>query len=114
MALAGDGDEILVRPGTYVEAVTIARDVDVRGDGPIESIVIRTTEDGPSAQIGALAGRPVADQRYAILILDADATVTGLTFSGQPSAVVAIGGAPSSTGKHFEAVGLRQDYVGPG
>ena len=114
LALARDGDTILVRPGTYVEAVTITQDVEVRGDGPIESIVIRATEDGPSTGMGVLASQPAADQRYAILIVDADATVTGLTFTGEPSAVVAIGGAPSISGNHFEGVGQRQDYEGPG
>src|SRR5688572_4245804 len=37
---AEDGDMILVRPGTYMESVTITKDITLRGDGPREAIVI--------------------------------------------------------------------------
>jgi hypothetical protein len=110
VAMAGDGDRILVRPGTYVEVVTITHDVEIRGDGPIGSIIIRATDDGPSIETGALANRPRADQRYAVLIIEAEPTLSGLTFAGEHSAVVAIGGAPTITGNHFEGVGLEQLY----
>ena len=108
VVMARDGDTILVRPGVYVEDVSITQDVAIRGDGAIESIVIRATDDGPSTLTGVIAGRPAADQRYAIRIIEADPMITGLTFSGEPSAVVAIGGAPMITGNHFEGVGLEQ------
>lgn len=114
VAMARDGDTILVRPGEYIEVVTIAQDLKIRGDGDIESIVIRATDDGPSIETGALASRPAADQRYAILIMEAAPTLSGLTFSGEPSAVVAIGGAPTIVGNHFEGVGLGQEYEGTG
>ena len=110
VAMAGDGDTILVRPGTYTEVVTITQDLEIRGDGDIETIVIRATDDGPSTETGVLAGRPAADQRYAILIFEADPTLSGLTFAGEPSAVVAIGGAPTIMGNHFDGVGLGQPY----
>jgi hypothetical protein len=112
VAMAADGDTILVRPGTYVEVVTITKDLEIRGDGAIESIVVRATDDGPSIETGVLAKRPIVDQRYAILIVDADATLSGLTFAGLSSAVVAIGGAPTITGNHFEAVGSEQSIEG--
>ena len=108
VSMARDGDTIIVRPGTYTEVVTITQDLAIRGEGAIESIVIRATDDGPSIETGVLASRPVADQRYAVLIVEADPTLTGLTFAGESSAVVAVGGAPTITGNHFEGVGLRQ------
>ena len=110
VAMAADGDTVLVRPGTYIEVVTVTQDVTIQGDGDIERIVISATDDDPSTETGMLAGRPVADQRYALLVIEADPTVRGLTFSGEPSAVVAIGGAPTITGDRFEGVGLRQDH----
>jgi len=39
---AEDGDTILVKPGTYVEAVTIDKDIALIGDGPRDQIVIET------------------------------------------------------------------------
>ena len=110
VAMSTDGDRILVQPGTYLEVVTITQDVDIRGDGPIESIVIRAPDDGPSIQTGTLAGRPVADQRYAILIDGADPILTGLTFQGEDSAVVAVGGAPTIERNHFERVGPERPH----
>ena len=114
VAMADDGDLILVRPGTYTEAVTVGRDLEIRGDGDIETIVIRAPEDGPSTETGALADRPPADQPYAVLIDETDASLSGLTFSGEPSAVVAIGGAPTIAANRFEGVGREQDWVGLG
>ena len=105
VAMAGDGDKIMVRPGTYVEVVTITEDLEIRGDGPIESIVIRASDEGPAIETGALAGRPAAGQRYAIHIIGADPMLSGLTFRGEHSAVMASGGAPTIEGNHFEGVG---------
>jgi hypothetical protein len=105
VAMAGDGDIVLVRPGTYTETVTITQDIEIRGDGAMGSIVLRAPDNGPSIDTGVLASRPAADQRYAILIIEADARLSGLTFSGESSAVVAIGGAPTIAWNHFEGVG---------
>ena len=41
-------------------------------------------------------------------------TLSGLTFSGESSAVVAIGGAPTIAGNRFEGVGREQDWEGLG
>lgn len=114
VAMADDGDLILVRPGTYTEAVTVAHDLEIRGDGDIGTIVIRAPEHGPSTETGVLADRPSTDQPYAVLIDEADAAISGLTFSGESSAVVAIGGAPTIARNRFEGVGREQDWEGLG
>ena len=83
---AEEGDQILVRPGTYPEAVAIDKTITLRGDGPVEDIVIAAPEDGPRS---ALAGRP-----YALLLVESNADVSGLTLRGQPSQVHIDGGTP--------------------
>jgi nitrous oxidase accessory protein NosD len=59
VAMAQDGDEILVRPGTYSEAVVIDKDITLRGDGPVEDIVVTAPEDGPTV--------PIEDGGYIII-----------------------------------------------
>ena len=55
-----------------------------------------------------LGSRP--DTSYALLLQDADATVSGITFRGEPSRVHAKGGSPVLEGLVFEGVG--QPYTG--
>ena len=97
---AQDGDTIHVRPGTYIEAVTITRDIALLGDGPREEIIIEAPAEGPSTLVDD--GRAV---RHAILIDGSEATVSGLTLRGTDSAVQARGGEPTIEGLRFEAVG---------
>lgn len=99
---AADGDTILVRPGTYTESVTIEKDITLTGDGPREDIVLVAPEDGPTVLIqeGGLAADP-----YAVLLQDTLATVSGLTLRGQPSEVIASGGAPTVQNIHFDVTG---------
>jgi len=99
IAAANDGDTILVKPGTYVEAVTIAKDIALIGDGPRDQIVIENPPDGPMADGEALlvddAGRA---PHFALLVEDADATIGGLTVSGPRTGgitAIVIGGAPT-------------------
>lgn len=101
VAVAEDGDTVLVRPGTYVEAVVIEADITLSGDGPVEEIIVEAPEDGPEAPTGDGPGgnRPAA---YALLLQDSVATVSGLTFRGEASRVHAKGGAPV-----FEGLVLR-------
>ena len=84
VAQAQDGDTILVRPGKYVESVTIGRDINVRGDGDPSSIVV----EGSGSKISD--GTP-----YSILLSNTDATFSGMTIDGMPSTVVIQGGAPT-------------------
>jgi hypothetical protein len=100
VAAANDGDTIMVKPGTYVEAVTIAKDISLIGDGPRDEIVIQNPPDGPVADrvdpdLVDDSGRA---PHFTLLVEDADATITGMTvsgpFEGGITAIV-IGGAPT-------------------
>ena len=45
LAVAMDGNEILVRPGEYRESLVIDKSVTIRGDGSRERIVVRPSVD---------------------------------------------------------------------
>lgn len=98
--LAADGDTILVRPGTYVEAVLVDRDITIRGDGEADEIIVRAPQDGPTTTLAANRGAP-----YAILLQDSSASVAGLTLQGLGSAVHISGGQPTLEGLVFEDAG---------
>ena len=102
VATAADGDTILVRPGTYTEAVVIDKDITLTGDGPREEIVLKAPEDGPQEPIPT--GQEI-DEPYAILLRGTPATVSGLTMQGQPSRVHISGGSPTITDLDFDSVG---------
>jgi parallel beta-helix repeat protein len=100
VAAANDGDTILVKPGTYVEAVTVAKDIDLIGDGPRDQIVIENPPDGPMAdpEVPGLVDANGRGPHYALLVEDADAMVSGLTVSGPKTGgvtAIVIGGAPT-------------------
>ena len=86
---ADDGDEIIVRSGTYAEAVTIGAAVALRGEGAPGSVV--------------LTGGP--ETRYALLLEGVDATISGLTFAGPNANVSVAGGAPTLAELVFDDVG---------
>ncbi|CAN5570244.1 hypothetical protein BH23CHL8_BH23CHL8_01530 [soil metagenome] len=92
VAAAADGDTILVRPGTYTEAIVIEKDIIIAGDGPREAIVIQAPEDGPTATIAA--GGFESDP-YAVILLDTEASLSGLTFRGARTVIFASGGSPT-------------------
>ena len=86
---ADDGDEVVVMPGTYSEAVTIEKDITVRGEGPVEEIVVELAD-------------------ATLFTLDeTDATVSNLTLRGGPNTqgMVINGGAPTVEGLVFDDVG---------
>lgn len=102
---ADDGDTILIRPGTYTEAVAIAKDVTVRGDGPTDEIVVTAPADGPTFTASTIYG----DEPYAFLLTDTAATITGLTVQGDGSAIIASGGSPTIEGNVVDSVGMPFD-----
>lgn len=89
VAMAEDGDEILVRPGTYDESITITKDITLRGEDR-DSVIILPTGDAPTYD--DFWWGPAA---YSLLLLDSDAVISDLTFGRSLHDVVAKGGAPS-------------------
>jgi len=74
-----------------------------------DDAIVEAPDDGPTAPTGNLLGnRP--DAAYALLLRDTDATVSGLTFRGEPSRVHAKGGSPVLEGLVFQSVG--RPYTG--
>ncbi len=97
---AADGDTVFVRPGNYVEAVVIAKDIILRGDGRREDVVITAPEGGPMQFTGD------GSKPYAILLDDSSATVANLTLAGARSVLIAQGGAPTVSGLLLDKVGI--------
>lgn len=90
VAAASDGDTVLVKPGEYVEALVIDKDITVRGDGPREDIVVTFKEGAPPESLdGALVYFP-------IILRGTDATLAGLSIRAPVGggSVLIDGGAP--------------------
>lgn len=105
VALAADGDTVLVRPGTYVERVHVARTIAIAGDGPRAEIIVRSPADGTT----------LPDGRPASVAFDLDghaATLRGLTIvgGGRGRAVVVENGAtPTITEVVIDVDGIVVD-----
>jgi Right handed beta helix region/Pectinesterase len=100
---AADGDVVMVKPGRYVETVTITKDITLAGDGPRDEIVIENPPGGPTAELEhfsqpeAGAGQGTAPH-FTLLVDEADAIVSGLTVSGPATGGITVilhGGAPT-------------------
>ena len=92
---AADGDTVLVRPGHYVESVTITHDITLKGDGDRAAIVLEG--DGTKGDTG---------HPYSIVLSDSDATLSGMTINGQQSEVYLYGGAPTLASMTYVGVGV--------
>lgn len=96
VAVAVDGDTVLIRPGRYEEDLVLHDDITVRGDGASDAIVISAPGTGIRAIVDrgtpAETGLPVG-----IDIQLSDATIEGLTLrSEQPLVGIRVnGGAPT-------------------
>lgn len=103
VAIAQDGDTVLVRPGTYAEQVTIARDITLRGDEDDRAlVVIAPPADGAelppgSEPLGRMGGSGTINAVFGVFLSDSDATIADLTVLGLADgfAVVVHGGAPT-------------------
>ena len=91
VAVAEDGSEVLVRPGTYAEVVVIEKDITLRGDGQREEVILEFSADGPT--IASYYGQVP----FGLMLLDTEATVSDLTVRGPnvAAAFVFVGGAPT-------------------
>jgi len=113
VVMAEDGDEVLIRPGTYTEAILIDKDITLMGDGEREDIIIQAPESGPTSPTGIVAALSSVDDPYAMLIVDSDSTISGLTFNGRASALHARGGSPTLKNLYFDGVGRGLGSLDP-
>ncbi len=89
VAMAQDGDEILVKPGTYKESVTISNDIILRGEDR-SRVIIRPT--GDTATYDDFWWGP---GQYSLLLVDSNAEISDLSILGTSYDFVIQGGAPS-------------------
>ena len=106
VAAAADGDEVIVRPGTYAESVMIDKDLAVRGEG---AAVLQAPEEGPTA---ITHGETADGERYAMLLSDVSGSVEGLTFRGDHSLLIVSGGSPTVLDNVFDEVGFAFGTAG--
>lgn len=112
---ADDGDTVRVGPGTYVESLVIDKDIILKADAPTERVILRAPDDGPMAIVqvqGRDPRRGEVELPYAIRIVGADATVSGLTVEGRRSGIIAEGGSP--TLEHLRLVEVGWPLAGSG
>ncbi len=104
VASAEPGDTILVRPGTYTEAITIDKDLTLKGDGLREDVVLMAPERAPIQPV--LGKWDEKHETFAIDLQESDATVSDLTLRGEPSVIIVHGGAPTLERLLLDGVGI--------
>ncbi len=94
LAAAADGYTILVKPGTYDEALVVDKAVTITGNTKRGPVVVQ-----PSAGSAAFT------------LTGSSATLSDLTLRGPLGIVSVLGGAPTLRGLHFESAGLASDLT---
>lgn len=105
VAMADDGDTILVKPGTYHESVVISEHITLRGDGDRGAVVLEFTDTDDATWLVDLAPTYAETEpvTYGIALDDSDAHIENITVRGRYAAapgeivigaVVIDGGAP--------------------
>ena len=101
VAAAAEGDTVLVRPGDYVEALVIDKDITLAGDGPRGEVLISIPEGGPTFDFAESGAVQQFAPAYSLLLDDTQADVSGLTFAGpegevagHTGAIIVDGGSP--------------------
>jgi parallel beta-helix repeat protein len=100
VAMAVDGDTILIKPGTYDESVTITKDITISGDGDRDSIIVEVSVEIPLGKSGDGPDLPTAFR-----FDGSDATLEGLTVRGEASRIVISGGAPVLRDLDLDGIG---------
>jgi nitrous oxidase accessory protein NosD len=99
VAEAVEGETILIGPGTYTEAFVIDKPLILKGEGPVEDIIITAPLDGPEYE--SPSPLVTGSANYAILIQGVDASISGVTLQGETSRVFIDGGAATLDGLRF-------------
>jgi RNA polymerase sigma-70 factor (ECF subfamily) len=115
VAMADDGDVVLVRPGTYRGGVVITKDVAIVGDGDRDAVVVEITKQNARSMIYGIGvqGTTNLATPYAFFLASPRAAVANLTIRGrcQGMALIVNGGAPLIRGL---AMGFDVPWGGPG
>jgi hypothetical protein len=114
VAVAQDGDTVLLRAGSYPESVTVSRSIVLRGDEPGEVYIEVGTGCTPDPETGVpvcpadvptFEGFWLDRVPYGLLLDDTDAQVVDLGFrftGGGGSGIVIDGGAPIISGITYD------------
>lgn len=105
VAMADDGDTVLIKPGTYHESVVITEDITLRGDGEPGTVVLEFADTDEARWPVDLAPTYLETElvTYGIALDDSDAHLDNITVRGRYiaapgeipiGAVVIDGGAP--------------------
>jgi len=108
VAIAADGDTIVVKPGTYDESVTITKDITIRGDDDPALVVIELSAELPPGAIDDVPGLP-----FAFRFEGAAAVLENLTLRGEAARIDIAGGSPRLSRLHLDGIG-RVYGVDPG
>jgi parallel beta-helix repeat protein len=101
VALAVDGDMVLIRPGVYPESVVVDKAITLAGDGPRGEVIVEGTAG--LDDVTEVAGP------YSFVLRDSDATIAGLTVRGMAGGMVVLGGSPTLEDLAFEGTGVPYD-----
>ena len=93
VAMAEDGDTVLVKPGTYDESVVLTKDITIRGDGERDTIIVELSEELGRTSAGWEVDLD-PNLPTAFLFTDSDAMLEHLTVRGESSRILIRGGSP--------------------
>jgi parallel beta-helix repeat protein len=103
VAMAEDGDTILVRPGIYDEEITLNKAITIRGDGDRDEVIVELSRPLPDRASGFEPDLPAAFR-----FEESEAVVEHLTVRGDSSLIIVSGGSPILRDLVLDGIGL--DY----
>ncbi len=107
---ANPGATIIVRRGTYVEEVVIAKDLTIKGEG-IDRTVVRAPPSLHSIGVALFNGRPVAS---IVHVTDGShVAISDLTIAGPTPCAVNTAGIRAVKNAHLDLTGARVTFIQP-
>jgi len=100
VALAQDGDTIVVMVGTYDESVAVAKDITIRGGGDRADVIVENSAELPPGAVDDVPGLP-----FAFRFEDATAALQNLTLRGESARIDIAGGAVTLSDLHLDGTG---------